>query len=89
MGQPAGLPLKGGVMKKRLSEEKVEWIKEQIRDDRKTLKKIAAEAGVAESTVQKIRNEMLRQKTGSEKPITKKRSFRTPYNQNKYTISRY
>ena len=76
-------------MKKRLSEEKVEWIKEQIRDDRKTLKKIAAEAGVAESTVQKIRNEMLRQKTGSEKPITKKRSFRTPYNQNKYTISRY
>lgn len=74
---------------KKLSEEKVEWIKGQILEDRKTLKKIAAEAEVAESTVQKIRNKMLREKNGNGKPITKKRGFHTPYNQNKYTISRY
>jgi len=73
----------------KISEEKRAKVLEALKDQHKSMKKIAQETGVGMSTVQKIKNEMLRQKAGSEKPITKKRSFRTPYNQNKYTISRY
>jgi len=52
----------------KISEEKRAKVLEALKDQHKSMKKIAQETGVGMSTVQKIKNEMLRKMGRSRRP---------------------